>query len=150
MTDKSATQARHEHARHEKGGAPMTAWTSDELDRIGAADELALASLRRDGTLGKPVTVWVVRRGDDLYVRSYKGRTAVWFRGTQDRREGRIRADGVEEDVTFADADRGIDDQLDAAYRTKYRRYGARFVNLMVSPEARGATLKLVPRSASS
>ena len=48
----------------------MTAWTSDELDKIGAADELELASLRRDGTLRKPVTVWVVRRGD-LYVRSY-------------------------------------------------------------------------------
>lgn len=128
----------------------MTAWTSDELDKIGAAEELELASLRRDGTLRKPVTVWVVRRGDDLYVRAYKGRTAAWFRGTQDRREGRIRADGVEKDVTFADADRDIDDQLDAAYRTKYRRYGARFVNLMVSPEARSATLKLVPRSASS
>ena len=127
-----------------------TTWTSDELDKIGAADELELASVRRDSTLRKPVTVWVVRHGDDLYVRSYKGRTAAWFRGTQDRREGRIRADAVEKDVTFADADRDIGDQLDAAYRSKYRRYGARFVNLMVSPEARAATLKLVPRSTRS
>ena len=125
----------------------MTAWTSDGLTTIGAADELELSSLRRDGTMRNPVTVWVVRRGDDLYVRSFKGRTAAWFRGTQDRHEGRIRADGVERDVAFADADHDIDDQLDAAYRTKYRRYGARFVSLMVSPEARAATLKLVPRS---
>jgi hypothetical protein len=29
----------------------MGAWTSDELERIGAAEELRLASLRRDGTL---------------------------------------------------------------------------------------------------
>ena len=126
----------------------MSEWTNDELDNIAPAEELELTSARRDGSLRNPVTIWVVRRGDDLYVRSYKGRTAAWFRSTQDRREGRIRADGVEKDVTFADADRDIDDQLDAAYRTKYCRYGARFVNLMVSPEARAATLKLVPRAA--
>jgi hypothetical protein len=125
----------------------MTAWTSDELDKIGAADELELASLRRDGTLRSPVIIWVVRYGDDLYVRSYKGRTSAWFRGTQARREGRIRAGDVEKDVTFVDADHDIDGQLDTAYRTKYRRYGARFVNLMVSPEARAATIKLVPRA---
>jgi hypothetical protein len=29
----------------------MTAWTSDELSRIGAAEELEIASVRRDGTL---------------------------------------------------------------------------------------------------
>ena len=125
----------------------MTAWTSDELDKIGAADELELASLRRDGTLRSPVIIWVVRYGDDLYVRSYKGRTSAWFHGTQARREGRIRAGDVEKDVTFVDADHDIDGQLDTAYRTKYRRYGARFVNLMVSPEARAATIKLVPRA---
>jgi hypothetical protein len=128
----------------------MTTWTSDELTRIGTAEELQLASVRRDGTLRNPVTVWIVRRGDDLYVRAYKGRTAAWFRGTQDRHAGRIRADGVERDVTFTDADPDLSDQLDAAYRTKYRRYGARFVHLMVSPEARAATLKLVPRSTST
>jgi hypothetical protein len=125
----------------------MTAWTSDELDRIGTADELQLAPRRRDGTLRPPVTVWVVRHGDDLCVRSAYGRTAAWYRGTRARRQGRIRAGGVERDVTFVDADHGVDDHLDAAYRTKYRRYGARFVDPMVGPEARAATLKLVPRA---
>jgi hypothetical protein len=125
----------------------MTAWTSDELTRIGAADELRIASLRRDGTLRKPVTVWVVRLGDGLYVRSYKGSAAAWFRGAQARPEGHIRAGGVDKDVAFVDADHGIDDDLDAAYRAKYRRYGARFVDPMVSAEARAATIKLVPRA---
>ena len=46
----------------------MSRWTSDELDKIGAAEELQIASVRRDGTLRKPVTIWVVRHGDDLYV----------------------------------------------------------------------------------
>ena len=61
----------------------MSTWTSDELDKIGAAEELQIASLRHDGTLRNLVTIWVVRLGDDLYVRSVNGRTAAWFRGTQ-------------------------------------------------------------------
>jgi hypothetical protein len=125
----------------------MTAWTSDELDKIGTAEELEIASRRRDGTLRNPVTIWVVRHGDDLYVRSGYGRTSNWFRGTQDRHEGHIRAGGVDRDVTFVDADPDINDEIDAAYRKKYRRYAARFVTPMVSPEARAATIKLVPRS---
>ena len=123
----------------------MTAWTNDELTTIGAADELELASLRRDGTLRKPVTIWVVRHGDDLYVRSAYGSSAAWFRSTQVRHEGHIRAGGVEKDVTFVDADHDIDDELDAAYRTKYRRSPSSVVHI-TSPVARSATLRLVPR----
>ena len=107
----------------------MTAWTSEELSKIEAADELEIESLRGDGRLRRPTTIWVVRLGDDLYVRSVNGRTAGWFRGTLDRHEGRIRAGGVEKDVTFVDADRGIDDAIDAAYRTKYRRYAPSIVD---------------------
>ena len=51
----------------------MTAWTSEELAEIGAAEELEIASVRRDGTLRDPVTIWVVPYGDSLYVRSVNG-----------------------------------------------------------------------------
>jgi hypothetical protein len=126
----------------------MTTWTSDELNKIGTAEELEIASLRRDGTLRNPVTIWVVRVGDDLYVRSVNGRTAAWFRGTQVRHEGHIQAGGVEKDVTFVEEDDpSINDQIDDAYRTKYRRYAASIINSIISPEARSATIKLVPRS---
>jgi hypothetical protein len=131
----------------------MSEWTSDELNKIGTAEELRIASPRRDGTLRNPVTIWVVRVGDDLYVRSWRGRTAAWYRGTKVRHEGRIWAGGIEKDVTFVDvgeADHDIQNQIDAAYRTKYRRYGATYVGPMVSAEARSATLKLVPRTTSS
>ena len=125
----------------------MTTWTSDELNKIGTAEELQVASLRRDGTLRKPVTIWVVRHGDDLYVRSVNGRTSAWFRGVQTRHEGRIQAGGVEKDVTFVEeADPDLNDQIDAAYRTKYRRYAASIISSIVSPKARAATIKLVPR----
>src|SRR6266487_1386912 len=116
---------------------PMAAWTSDEISKIGAAEELQLALRRRDGTLRKPVTMWVVPYGDSLYVRSVNGRTGAWFRGTQVRHEGHIRAGGVEKDVSFEDAEHGINDQLDAAYRCKYRRYAASIVGTIVSPQAR-------------
>src|SRR5688572_15273172 len=125
----------------------MTAWTSDELNKIGKAEELEIASLRRDGTLRKPTTIWVVRVGDDLYVRSVYGRGAAWFRGTQVRHEGHIRAGGVEKDVAFVEeTEPDINEQIDAAYRTKYRRYAASIVNSTLSPDARDATIKLVPR----
>jgi hypothetical protein len=124
----------------------MTTRPSDELNKIGTAEELEIAALRPDGTLRNPVTIWVVRLGDDLYVRSVRGRTGAWFRGTRVRHEGRIWAGRVEKDVTFVDADPDINDQIDAAYRTKYRRYAASIVRSIVTPQARSATIKLVPR----
>ena len=126
----------------------MTTWTSDELKKIGEAEELEIASLRGDGTLRNPVTIWVVRHGDDLYVRSVNGRTSSWFRGTQDRHEGadpgwwrRERRHLRGRRATTSN------DQIDAAYRTKYRRYAASIVNSTLTPQARAATLKLMPRA---
>ena len=127
----------------------MTEWTSDELNKIAAAEELQIASLRSDGTLRNPVTIWVVRHGDDLYVRSAYGRTSRWFRGTQNRHEGHIRAGGVDKDVLFVEPDDDVNDEIDAAYRRKYHRYSARYVDPIVSPEARATTIKLVPRPTS-
>src|SRR5436305_1923373 len=123
----------------------MSIWTSDELDRIGGSEELEIASVRRDGTLRSPVTIWVVRHGDDLYVRSVNGRTSSWFRGSQARHEGRIRAGGVEKEVLLVET-ADISDEIDAAYRKKYHRYAASIVDSTLTPEARAATLKLLPR----
>jgi len=128
------------------GAIAMTIWTSDELDAIGAAEELKIATLRSDGALRKPVTVWVVRYGPDLCVRSGYGNSAAWHRATQRRREGRIEAGGIAKDVSFADADAALHDAIDDAYRAKYGRHGARWVDPMVSSEARSTTIKLVPR----
>jgi hypothetical protein len=50
----------------------MTSWT-DELARIDGATELQVASRRRDGSPRAYVTIWLVRAGDDIYVRSAYG-----------------------------------------------------------------------------
>lgn len=126
----------------------MNQWTNDELTRIGAADELEIAPLRPDGTPRKPVTIWVVRAGDDLYVRSYRGRGSAWFRGALASLAARVWAGGVEKDVALAEVDDAVTQgQIDDAYRAKYGRYGASYIETMISPAVRAATLRLVPHS---
>src|SRR6187402_3301122 len=65
--------------RRTDGASPMSGWTADELARIGGADELRIASRRSDGSLRPFITIWAVRDGDDLYVRSAHGYDNPWF-----------------------------------------------------------------------
>jgi hypothetical protein len=129
----------------------VNTWTSDELNKIGNAEELQIASLRCDGTLRNPVTIWVVRVDDNLYIRAVKGRTGPWFRGTQTRHAGCIHSGGVEKDVLFMDeTNPDINKRIDAAYQEKYSHYPKDYVDACLTPLARAATLELVPRSTDS
>jgi hypothetical protein len=124
----------------------MSEWTSEQLDKIGAADELEIAALRPDGSLRPYTTIWVVRVGGDLYVRSYRGPGGAWFRSVLRRPEGRIRAAGVERDVTFTEVGDEGHDAIDQAYREKYAsRYASTYVDPMLTADAAAATLRLVP-----
>ena len=125
----------------------MTSWTSDELDRTGSADELRITSVRADGALRPYVPIWVVRVGDDLYVRSYRGADGGWFRHLRERDRGRIKAGGVEREVAVAAAADEVDDAVDEAYRGKYGHYGSRLVDPMIAAPARATTLRLAPLS---
>src|SRR5579875_3600182 len=95
------------------------------------------ASLLRSGLFASATT----------YIRSWRGRNSVWFRQAQRRHEGRISAGGVTKDVTLVDAssDKALNDEIDAAYQSKYRRHSAAYVDPMIAPQARATTLKLVP-----
>jgi hypothetical protein len=121
-------------------------WTTEELDKIGAADELQIAALRPDGSLRPYTTIWVVRIGDSLYVRSYRGRDGAWFRAVLRRPEGRIQAGGLTRDVTFTEPEDADHAAIDEAYQAKYSRYGSTYVDPMVAPVARAATLRLLAR----
>ncbi len=120
-------------------------WAADELDRIGRAEELRLASRREDGSLRPFTTMWVVRVRDELYVRSAAGPENPWFRRASDAAGGRIRGGGVERDVTFEALGDGAAAEITAAYHAKYDRYGHSIVGTVVSPEAMRATLRLIP-----
>ena len=123
----------------------MPAWTADEIAKIGNATELQIASRRRDGSLRPYVTIWVVRSGDELFVRSAYRHENGWFQRALTSGTGRIRADGVEREVAFEEPGAVVDADLHAAYHAKCDRYGPAIVGTVVSPEAARSTLRLVP-----
>jgi hypothetical protein len=122
------------------------AWTTEQLDRIDAEDELQITSVRADGTLRAYRKIWVVRLGDDLYVRSVNGRGADWFRHVLASGSGRIRCGGVDSDVIVDELGEASTAAIDDAYLTKYARYSERFVRTMLRPPVVEATLRLLPR----
>jgi hypothetical protein len=119
-------------------------WTEDELRQVGDAAELELAARRDDGSLRCFTTMWVVRVGDGLYVRSAGGPDRPWYRHALARRRGRVRAGGVEADVGFAEADPGVHEEIDAAYHAKYDRWGPGPLGQVTGPSARDVTISLV------
>ena len=123
----------------------MATWTDRELAAVGTADELA--SKRPDGTLRPLVTMWVVRAGDDLYVRSAHGPDNGWYRRASASGNGRIRAAGIDRDVTFGTADPATHDHIDAAYHAKYDAYGPTIVGHVIGQGARHVTIRLQPRT---
>ena len=124
----------------------MTAWSPDDLERIGRADELEVASVRADGSMRPYVTIWTVRVGDDLYVRSAHGYDNPWFQRALHSGDGRIRAGGVERDVHFETPGPEVAGDVTAAYHAKYDRYGRATVGTVVSAEAVRSTFRLVQR----
>jgi hypothetical protein len=123
----------------------MSAWTDDELRAVGAATELRITTRRRDGTLGPPVPLWVVRVGGALYVRSWKGTGGAWFRQASAQGFVHITAADVDTDVTVALTGTGDRAEIDQAYRAKYGRYGRAYVDPMTADSAAETTLLLTP-----
>ena len=106
------------------GRAGASGWSPDELDRMGSSEEFEVASRRPDGSLSPYVTIWGVRAGDDLYIRSAYGPENGWYRRAKTRGAGRVRAGGVERDVRFAEPSGDVHAAIDVAYHAKYDRYG--------------------------
>lgn len=125
----------------------MATWTDEELRTIGDADELRIASRRTDGSLRPAVTIWVVLADGALVVRSGFGRSNGWFRRALATHRARIEAGGTARDVRLEEVDPVEHDAADAAYHSKYDRYGPRYVDPVVDPESWTATLRLVPES---
>lgn len=123
----------------------MSAWTTDELADLGDTDEIQVVPARADGRPGPATTIWVVRVGDQLYIRSYRGASGGWYRRAVRSRSGAIRAGGLEREVRFEDVDADLRDRIDDAYRTKYGRYGSSYVEAMIGEDAASTSLRLQP-----
>jgi hypothetical protein len=123
----------------------VTAWTKEELDRIGRATELEISSRRPDDSLRPYVTIWAVRSGDAIYVRSAYGWNNGWFQRALKAGRGRVRAGGVERDVSFVEPGADEAEPVTSAYHVKYDHYGSRMVGTVVNAEAVRSTLKVTP-----
>ena len=123
----------------------MATWSKDELRKIAEADDLHISPFREDGmTYGTPTWIWSVAVDDALYVRAYYGQSSRWYQAAVQQRAGRIVAVGMTKEVTFEPADGPINDLIDDAYRAKY--HGSPYLRSMISPGARSATVKVMPR----
>jgi len=122
----------------------VSGWTGEELQRIGGAPELRLAARRQDGSLRPFTTMWVVRAGDDLYVRSAGGPQRPWYRAAVASGTGRIQAGGVDAEVEFATAAPETNEEVDSQYRAKYDRYGPGIVGHVTGPAAHAVTICLI------
>ena len=123
----------------------MATWSKDELRKIAEADDLHISPFREDGaTYGTPTWIWSVAVDDALYVRAYYGQSSRWYRAAVRQRAGRITTAGMTKEVTFERADGSINDLVDHAYQAKY--HGSPYLHSMISPGARSATVKVMPR----
>lgn len=122
----------------------MADWNPTELATIGATREVEVSSLREDGTLTKPVTIWAVRVGEELYVRSVRGDSGAWWKAAEGRHEGRLEAEDVGVDVTWEDAVGEREDEIDAAYEAKYGP--SPNVDAINAEAAKATTIRVVPR----
>jgi hypothetical protein len=126
----------------------MSAWSDDDLRRIADAEELDIAPVRRNGELRSATPIWVVRAGDDLYLRAAYGANKGWHGVARTSRRARISAGGVERDVAIEDAHQSVFDAVDDAYRGKYAGRYASIVDSINDAEHRATTLRLVPQGA--
>ena len=127
----------------------MAAWAQDELSKIAKADDLHIAPFREDGkTYGTPTWIWSVVVDGMLYVRGYNGQSSRWYQAALRQKAGRIITAGMIKEVTFEPVEGAINDEVDTAYRAKYKN-GA-YLSPMIGKRARSATVRVMPRGASA
>lgn len=122
-------------------------WTPDEIAEIDAEDELRIASRRADGSLSREVIIWMVRMGDDVYVRAAHGPETGWNRRAHASGAGHVEVGrGVDRDVRFEPADPATEAAVTAAFHAKYDgRHPREDVDPVVSAESIPTTLRIVP-----
>jgi hypothetical protein len=125
----------------------MTSWTQAQLDEFDTVDELELASRRPDGSLRAATTIWMVRVGEDVFVRGAYGPGTRWNARAREAGSGHVTAGfGIDHDVTFEPADPALAGPVSDAYDAKYDpKYARAIIDPVVSAESVGTTLRVVP-----
>ena len=121
----------------------MSSWRKNELKRIAGTDDLHISPFREGMTLGTPTWIWSVVVNDSLYVRAYNGMASRWYKAAMQQKRGRITAAGVTTNVAFEPVNGPINDDIDEAYREKYKN--SPYLQPMISTRSRSATVRIEP-----
>ncbi|WP_084361324.1 DUF2255 family protein [Herbiconiux solani] len=125
----------------------MAEWAEAELDEIANTEELRISSPKQDGSMGRPVPIWVVRLGQRLYVRSADGPHSGWFARANAALSSTVTAGSVEREVTL-EHPTVSEEEISEAYRKKYAISGAAWIANLMTPLASSTTRALIPLSA--
>jgi hypothetical protein len=119
-----------------------TGWTAGELERIGAAPELLIATTRADGSSRGWTPIWVVCVEGQVFVRTWHRRNTGWFGDAVRSGTARLQVPNLEAGITVIDtgAIPALRHRIDAAYRAKYGEAGS---GSMVTDSAADSTLRL-------
>ncbi|HEY4224219.1 MAG TPA: DUF2255 family protein [Pseudolysinimonas sp.] len=125
-----------------------TAWNPATLAALAGANEVDVTPIDADGTRRARRTVWSIGVGDELYLRSWKGRGAVWFRDVLETGQGEIAVTGGGASQLVAveevDAAASVQQQISATFLTKYA--ADRYAGAMNEEAPVSATLRVLPR----
>jgi hypothetical protein len=114
------------------------------LAHLAEVEEISIGFRRPDGSTGS-TPVWIVRVGDNLFVRSIRGPEGGWYRRLRADPNGEVREGGHLHSVHAEPvANTHTIAEVTRAYATKYS--GSPFVRPLLEEPAASATLRLDPR----
>ncbi len=113
------------------------------LSALAAQGEVEVATTHADGTPGW-VRFWVVRVGDRLFARTYRGPKAAWWRNATGAGSTRLRlgAGEPEHEVGVTLIGGELREEIDAAYAAAFVGPDAEYVPPMVSDRTAETTVE--------
>ena len=118
-------------------------FASDDLARIARTEEIEIETQAPDAPVHR-TTIWIVVDGEDVFIRSVRGREARWYREAAANPAVAIHVDGRRLAATAIPAtDPDSIERTSAALRQKYDRVPG--LRPMLKPEVFDATLRLEP-----
>jgi hypothetical protein len=122
------------------------AWTDSELAALERTEEISLSTRRTDGTLHRPVTIWIGASDGQVYVRSGNGVGGSWYRQAIATGQGQLKAANLSVDVHFEPVtDAATIAAVSRSYHAKYGRYEKIYGQPIVTSLSESATLKVSP-----
>jgi hypothetical protein len=118
-------------------------FATDDLERIAQAEEVEIETEAPGGPVHRTI-IWVVVDGEDVFIRSYRGPGARWYREALANPAVALHLDGRRLTATAIPAsDPDSIERTSDALRRKYRN--DRGLSGMLGPDNLPTTLRLEP-----